>query len=211
MLTQFRCFAHSHLFQNLGSRKNSFSIFSRNFQINIFPRPYRQIDGVELLFQFIQQKVVAQSLIKLKFHAQFFYQFGLLFQNILWQTILRNTETCYSSGVGQSIVNGDLMPEAHKIKGSCKPCRAGAYNGNPFSGRRQFLFNQFIVDLVLFSELIHGVCQISVDLALRNRLIQHFTAAAHLTMEVTNPPYRSRQRIIAQRKFKGIFHTVFLN
>jgi hypothetical protein len=114
----------------------------------------------------------------------------------------------YSPGFGQSLVNGDIMAQSHQVKGCRKSCGPGTYNGNPFSGRRKSLFNQIIVDFVLFSELVHGICQVSVDFALRNRLIQHFTTATHLAMEVANPSYRVPGRgIIAQRKLKGFLLT----
>ena len=103
------------------------------------------------------------------------------------------------------------MPQTHQVEGGCQPGRPAPHDGYSLSGGGQFLVDHLPVNLILFPQLIHGIGQITMDLSLRHRLIQHLTPAAHLAMEVADPAYRAGQRIIPQRELKGILPPLLLD
>ena len=208
-LSDVKFLPECELFEKFVTTKNADEPFSRNIEFNIFLSTDGDKDCIGLFCQRFERQLSSDARVEDEFHSKLFEQLQFLVQTVFRKSVRRNSVLKNSARLCVTVVHGNSMSETNEIIRRCQSRRPGADNGDMFSGRREFFFDQALIDDPFFSHLIHDVRKVPVDFTLVHWFVNHFSSAAHLAVEITNSANGSRQGVVAQRQLECFFDPSF--
>ncbi len=161
-------------------------------------------------FERCDADLLAQHGIEPESHPQEVEELQLLVEHIARKAVGWDAVAQDPTGLMMSIVDGHLVAEADQVERRREAGRACAHDGDSLARGGPLLVDHPLVDLLLLAHLVEGVGQVAVQLTLVDGVVDLLTPTAHLTVEVTDPPQRTGQGVVLQRRGEGFQKPILL-